>query len=154
METKSVVNRRYHLYVPSLSRDCALMTETGREYLRSEHSERQRRRDTVGQAYTRALDPAAREHIYAALAEIGADVPEGLAECSQCGRVGLPGRVRERDCRLRVSGYTQTPRRRPGSVHSHRELHTASGFVVARIRECVLRFAEIPTTIQKIPSLI
>jgi hypothetical protein len=29
---------------------------------------------------------------------LGADVPEGLAECSQCGRVGLPERVREYNC--------------------------------------------------------
>jgi len=104
----------------------------------------------LAQAYTRALDPAAREHIHAALAEIGTDVLEGLAECSQCGRVGLPERVREHDCCIRVSGCTQTPRRRPGSVRSHRELHTAPGLVVARIRECVLRFAEILKTMSNL----
>ena len=52
----------------------------------------------LAQAYTRALQPAAREHIHAALLELDAEVPKGLAECPSCGRVGLPERVREYDC--------------------------------------------------------
>ncbi|SEP28026.1 hypothetical protein SAMN05216388_106215 [Halorientalis persicus] len=52
----------------------------------------------LAQAYTRALQPAAREHIHAALLELDAEVPTGLAECPSCGRVGLPERVREHDC--------------------------------------------------------
>jgi hypothetical protein len=47
----------------------------------------------LAQAYTRALQPAAREHIHAALLEPDAEVPKGLAECPSCGRVGLPDRV-------------------------------------------------------------
>jgi hypothetical protein len=35
----------------------------------------------LSQAYTRVLQPAAREHIHAALLELDAVVPEGLAEC-------------------------------------------------------------------------
>jgi hypothetical protein len=52
----------------------------------------------LAQAYTRALQPAAREHIHAALLELDAEIPKGLAECPSCGRVGLPERVREHDC--------------------------------------------------------
>jgi hypothetical protein len=52
----------------------------------------------LAQAYTRALQPAAREHIHAALRELDADVPRGLAEYSRCGRVDLPERVRDHDC--------------------------------------------------------
>jgi len=51
----------------------------------------------LAQAYTRALDPAAREHIHAALAEIGANAPEVFAECSQCGRVRSAIRVFEHE---------------------------------------------------------
>lgn len=52
----------------------------------------------LAQVYTRALEPAAQEHIHAALLELDVEVPTGLAECPSCGRVGLPGRVRDHDC--------------------------------------------------------
>ncbi|WP_424016238.1 hypothetical protein ACOZ4N_00275 (plasmid) [Halorientalis pallida] len=52
----------------------------------------------LAQAYTRALQPTAREHIHAALLELDAEIPKELAECPSCGRVGLPERVRDHDC--------------------------------------------------------
>jgi len=50
-----------------------------------------RARMQLAQALTRAEDPAAREHIRAALAEL--DSPDRLVECSACGRVGLEARM-------------------------------------------------------------
>jgi hypothetical protein len=52
----------------------------------------------LAQAYTRTLQPAAREHIHAALLELDVEVPTGLAECPSCGRAGLSERVRDHDC--------------------------------------------------------
>ena len=51
------------------------------------------------QAYTRAFDPDVLGHLHAALRELDPDVPPGLAECPVCGRVGLPERIEDHDCR-------------------------------------------------------
>jgi hypothetical protein len=45
----------------------------------------------VATAYTRASDPDALQHLHAALRELNPeDLPPGLVECPDCGRIGHP----------------------------------------------------------------
>jgi len=62
---------------------------------------RERLRMHLVQALTRSESPDVREHLRAALREWD-DLPlTPLVECPVCGRVGLPERISEHDCRTR-----------------------------------------------------
>ncbi|RDZ49818.1 hypothetical protein C5C07_20090 [Haloferax sp. Atlit-4N] len=51
----------------------------------------------VTQAYTRTHEPAVKQHLEAAL-EVFEAVEEELRTCSQCGKQGLPERIRVHNC--------------------------------------------------------
>lgn len=44
-------------------------------------------------AATHAQNPETRKHLGRALRELNAPMPDGLAECPHCGRVGIPERI-------------------------------------------------------------
>lgn len=56
-------------------------------------------REHVRRAYARAATPGVRTALDDALAELDACAPHGLAECPDCGRVGLPEQLAVHDCR-------------------------------------------------------
>lgn len=68
-------------------------------------SDEQKARMHVAQAYTHAISPSAREHLRAALRYLE-DGSGQLAECPECGRVGLAERVADGACCQSRVGHT------------------------------------------------
>lgn len=52
----------------------------------------------VAQAYSRSLSPSTREHLRAALRYLD-DGTGQLAECPDCGKLGVAERIAEHSCR-------------------------------------------------------